>query len=185
MMRTRIWKLLAGIAALALLVLVAHGIAKQSSTRTILLEVVRNSWDAERDETLVYLRVYSDGFAEADPMRKVDFRNLELKVKELSADELASLRNLLNDPATTQLLPRYARYWGNKDFGFRFDVTISGTPQRKLELVNFQPFLARKEGKPYPKQLEKLGCSVWKLRTEVSGESLEKNWLKGCAELGY
>jgi len=51
--------------------------------------------------------------------------------------------------------------------------------------VNFDPFLARKQGKPYPKQLEKLGCSIWKLRAEVSAEPLEKDWLKGCSELGY
>jgi hypothetical protein len=106
-------------------------------------------------------------------------------VKELSGDEMVSLRNVLNDPATTRLLPEYSRYWGNIDFGYKFDITISGALEKKLEVVNFQPFLARKEGKPYPKQLEKLGCSIWKLRTEVSGEPLEKNWLKGCVELGY
>lgn len=158
---------------------------RQNPMRTVLLEVVRNSWDVQRDESLVYLRVYSDGFAEAHPMRKVDFRNVEFKQKHLSLDELAALNNLLSEPATRQLLPEYSRYWGNKDFGYKYEVTIDGSSQRHLELVNFQPFLARKEGKPYPKQLEKLGCSIWKLRAEVTGESLEKDWVKGCTELGY
>jgi uncharacterized membrane protein len=143
------------------------------------------SWSVERDETLLYLRVYSDGFAEADPMREVDFRHLKLKEKQLSSEELATLTSLLADTETVQLLPKYSSFWGNKDFGYKYEITMSGPSRKQLQLVNFQPFLARKQGKPYPKQLEKLGCSVWKLRTKVSGEPLEKDWLKGCAELGY
>jgi len=46
----------------------------QTPARTVLLEVLRSSWDFQRDETLVYLRVYSDGFAEAHSMRKIDLR---------------------------------------------------------------------------------------------------------------
>jgi len=164
----------------------AQGSAQQSSPRTVLLEVLRNSWDAQRNETLVYLRVYSDGFAEAHPMWKVDFRNLELAKKQLQGNELAALKSLLTDPATKQLKPEYAGYWGNKDFGFKYDITISDSSQEQhIALLNFQPFLARKEGKPYPQQVEKLGCSIWKLRTEVSGEPLEKDWLSGCAKLGH
>lgn len=177
--------LLAGIAAMACALPVAHVVPSQNGTRAVLLEVVRNSQDAERNETLVYLRVYSDGFAEAHPMTKVDFRDLHFVTKKLSADQLALLKLLLFEPATTQLQPAYSRYWGNKDFGYKYTVTIYGQPQKELELINFQPFLARKEGKPYPKQLERLGCSIWRLRAEVSGEPLEKDWVKGCAELGY
>ena len=148
------------------------------------MEVLLNSWDVEREETLVYLRVYSDGLAEAHSMRKVDFRNIQFLSKQLPGDELASLKNLLSDPATGQLAPEYSRYWGNKDFGYRYDIVISD-PVKHIELESFQPFLARQKGKPYPKQLEKLGCAIWKLREEVSGEPLEKNWLKGCQEFGY
>jgi hypothetical protein len=158
---------------------------QQNPKRTVLFEVVRNSWDAQRQETLVYLRVYSDGFAEAHSMKKIDLRHVEFEKKQLSGDELAALSSLLADPDTAQLLPKYSSYWGNKDFGYKYEITISNSSRKQLELVNFQPFLARKEGKPYPKQLEKLGCSVWKLRAEVSSEPLEKDWLKGCSELGY
>ncbi|MGH9732291.1 MAG: hypothetical protein ACRD4A_11355 [Candidatus Acidiferrales bacterium] len=170
---------------MAWVLLFAGQLRPQNPTRTVLLEVIRNSWDVQRNETLVYLRVYSDGFAEAHPMKKVDFRNIEFERKQLSNQELATLSSLLASRDTAQLLPKYSRYWGNKDFGYKYDITIPGPIRKQLELVNFQPFLARKEGKPYPKQLEKLGCLVWKLRVEVSGEPLEKNWLKGCAELGY
>jgi hypothetical protein len=159
--------------------------ANQVPARTVLLDVVRSSWDAERNETLVYLRVYSDGFAEVHPMRNVDFRDVRFITKQLSLDELGALKHLLSEPATMQLQPEYSRNWGNTDFGYKYAVTISGRSQKQVELVNFQPFLARKEGKPYPEQLERLGCSIWKLRAEVSGERLEKNWLQGCVELGY
>jgi hypothetical protein len=172
--------------SLACVTVFAQERAQQNPARTALLEVVRNSWDAQRNETLLYLRVYSDGFAEAHPMQKVDFRNIELKKKQLSSAELAALRSLLTDPATSRLQPAYAEYWGNKDFGYRYEITIFRPPQeQRIALVNFQPFLARKEGKPYPQQVERLGCSVWKLRAEVSGEPLEKDWLAGCAKLGY
>jgi hypothetical protein len=174
-----------GVTVLACALFVARESGQQTPARTVLLEVVRNSWDVQRDETLVYVRVYTDGFAEAHPMRKVDFRNIQFETKQLSGGELAALGNLLSDPAVAQLQPEYSRSWGNKDFGYNYIVAIFGPFQKKVELVNFQPFLARKEGKPYPKQLEKLGCTVWRIRSEVSGELLEKDWLKGCAELGY
>jgi hypothetical protein len=97
-----------------------------------------------------------------------------------------SLRGVLDDPLTGGLQAEYFRYWGNKDFGYKYDITIYGkSRQQHTVLVNFQPFAARKQGKPYPQQLEKLGCSIWRLRADVSGEPLEKNWLPGCAKLGY
>lgn len=184
-MSTYVRSLLALVAAIACMLAVAHRMSAQSPAKSILLEVVRNSWDAERNETLVYLRVYSDGLAEAHPMRKVDFRDIHLATKQLSAEQLETLKRLLFESATMQLQSHYSRYWGDKDFGYKYTVNIHGPSQKQLELVNFQPFLARKESQPYPRQLEKLGCSIWRLRVEVTGEPLEKDWLKGCAELGY
>src|SRR6516164_2232405 len=112
----------------------------QTPARTVLLEVLRSSWDFQRDETLVYLRVYSDGFAEAHSMRKIDLRNVQFLSKQLSSDELASLKKLLSDPATTQLAPEYSRYWGNRDFGYKYEILVSDTPDKRIELENFQPF---------------------------------------------
>jgi hypothetical protein len=119
-------------------------------------------------------------------MWKVDFRNLDLAKKQLAANDFEVLKGLLADPATKQLKTEYAGYWGNKDFGFQYDITISDASQEQhIVLLNFQPFLARKKGKPYPQQVEKLGCLIWKLRADVSGEPLEKDWLTGCSKLGY
>ena len=184
-MPARLRRVIAGIAVVVCVPLIGYARSSQSSGRTVILQVVRDSWYTERDETLIYLRVYSDGFAETHPMRKVDFRDLQFASKLLSADQLAALKRVLYDTATIQLQANYSRNWGYKDFGYKYTVTISGQSGKRLELVNFQPFLARKEGKPYPKQLERLGCSIWRLRAEVSGEALEKDWLNGCKELGY
>ena len=56
----------------------------QESQRTLLLEVILTTYDISRTETLVYLRVFSDGSAEAHPMREVDFRTLALRKAQVS-----------------------------------------------------------------------------------------------------
>ena len=176
--------LLIGVALVCLIS--GENLGQEGSAKSVLLEVVRTSWDVDRDETLVYLRVYSDGFAEAHPIRKVDFRNITFAKKQLSRDEFEALHTLLTDPGTSGLQPKYSRDWGNKDFGSKYHITIFRSSENQVvELTNFQPFLARKQGKPYPSQVEKIGCFVWKLRAEVSDEPLEKDWLGGCKKLGY
>jgi hypothetical protein len=106
--------------------------------------------------------------------------------KQIITSELEDMRKLLADPATVALAQRYEGHWGNVDFGYEYRVSSLASGKRQVvDLLNFQPFLARERNKPYPTQLEKLGCMIWKLRAEVSGESLEKNWLRGCADLGY
>jgi hypothetical protein len=160
--------------------------SQPKTSHTVLLEVIRKSWNVERNETLVYLRVYSDGLAEAHPTREVDFRHIVLRHKQISASELAEARKLLTDPATGALAKRYVRYWGNKDFGYEYRVSnVASEKKQIIELENFQPFAAREQDKPYPSQLEKVGCMIWKIRIEVTGEPLEKDWLRGCADLGY
>ena len=184
MMRIGFWWCAVMVSALSI-----AGVAQVSqpkTSHTVLLEVIRKSWNLERNETLVYLRVYSDGLAEAHSTREVDFRNIVLRSKQISASELEDARKLLTEPATGALAKRYVRYWGNKDFGYEYRVSnVASEKKQVIELENFQPFAARKQDKPYPSQLEKLGCMIWKIRIEVTGEPLEKDWLRGCADLGY
>jgi hypothetical protein len=158
----------------------------QSLQHSQLLEVILKTYDVTRMETLVYLRVFSDGFAEAHPMREVDFRTLALRQGLISPEELAKLREVLNPSATQRLEPKYEQYWGNKDSGSEWQVTIGeGESKKIIILENFQPFWARAKKKPYPNEIEKLGCIIWKLRTEVTGEPLEKYYLRGCRDWGY
>jgi hypothetical protein len=160
--------------------------APQTLQHIQVLEVILKTYDVTRMETLVYLRVFSDGSAEAHPMREVDFRTLALKQAQISPNDLAKLREILNPSNTQRLEPKYEQSWGNKDFGSEWRVTIGqGESKKTVILENFQPFLARSKKKPYPEEIEKLGCIVWKLRTEVTGEPLERNYLRGCQDLGY
>lgn len=160
--------------------------AQQEAPKGLVLEVILTTYDVSRTETLVYLRVFSDGHAEAHPMRKVDFRALVPSQAQVPATELAALNDFLHSSKVQRLASRYERSWGNKDFGRRSEITIAqGETKKSIVLENFQPFLARKEKKPYPATLEKLGCLVWELRTKVTGEPLEIDYLAGCRELGY
>lgn len=158
----------------------------QELERKLLIEVVLQTYDVQRTETLVYLRVFSDGSAEAHPTHEVDFRTLALKQAQIPASDLAKLRELLSPSKTKDLAHKYERHWGNIDFGNEWDVTIGeGEAKRSITLVNFQPFLARSKKQPYPAEIERLGCMVWRLRENVFNEPLDRNYLRGCSELGY
>jgi len=174
----------------SLLLLLSLAIPKltdpQESQKNVLLEVILTTYDVSRTETLVYLRIFSDGSAEAHPMREVDFRTLVLKKAQISPGDLATLSEFLSSSKVQHLEPEYHRYWGNIDFGQTWQITIAQDDSKKsIILENFQPFLARTKKKPYPAELEKLGCLIWELRTKVTGEPLERNYVGGCRELGY
>jgi hypothetical protein len=158
----------------------------QQPERKLLIEVIRQTYDIQRTETLVYLRVFSDGFGEAHPTREVDFRTLALKQAQIPASDLAKLKDLLSPSKLSGLADKYERYWGNIDFGNSWEITIGeGEAKRAITLVNFQPFLARTKKKPYPTEIEKLGCMIWTLRQNAFNEPLDHNYVRGCREWGY
>ncbi len=157
----------------------------QGSEKTQVLEVVLTTHDVSRTETLIYLRVFSDGSAEAHPTRRVDFRNLVLKQAQIPSPEVVKLQEFLSPVRMQSWDSKYERFWGNKDFGTEWAITVGhGTEKKEIMLVNFQPFLAREKKKPYPTDIEKLGCTIWELRAEVIGEPLEKDYLGGCRTWG-
>jgi hypothetical protein len=158
----------------------------QQSRRTLLLEAVATTYDIHRTETLVYLRVYSDGFTEAHPTHEVDFRTLALKQAEIPAPELARLQELLASPKIRALNDEYERNWGSIDFGTKLAITVRQDENPKtITLINFQPFLARHRKQPYPVEIGKLGCIIWELRTNVFKEPPDKDYVRGCQEWGY
>lgn len=161
-------------------------VCPQESKTSPLLEVILVTYDASRTETLVYLRLFPNGSAEAHPMREVDFRTLALKKAQISPSDLTGLNEFLSSSKVQHLDPKYERAWGNKDFGQEWQITIVHNDSKKsIVLENFQPFLARTQKKPYSAELEKLGCLIWELRSKVTGEPLERNYVTGCQELGY
>jgi hypothetical protein len=158
----------------------------QESERNLLIEVILTTSDNHRTETLVYLRVFSNGFAEAHPTHEVDFRTLALKQGQIPPKELANLREIVSPSRTRDLASKYERYWGNIDFGNQWEITIGqGNGKKTITLVNFQPFLARSKKQPYPAEIENLGCMIWELRRNVFNEPLDKDYIRGCREWGY
>jgi hypothetical protein len=161
-------------------------VAAQQSSKTLLLDAIATTSDIHRTETLVYLRVYSDGFAEAHPTHEVDFRTLALKQAQIPAPEMERLRELLSSPKIRAVNDEYDRNWGGVDFSTKLVITVSLDENRKtITLVNFQPFLARRKKQPYPAEIEKLGCIIWQLRTNVFKEPPDKDYVRGCREWGY
>jgi hypothetical protein len=164
----------------------ASSLVSQYPGKIQVLEVIATTYDVSRTETLVYLRVFSDGSAEAHPTRKIDFRNLNFKHAQLPSSDIDSLREFLAPVRTEKWEVKYERYWGNKDFGNTWEITVGqGKDKRAITLTNFQPFLARDKKKPYPADIEKLGCTIWELRTKVVNEPLDRDYLTGCKNLGY
>jgi hypothetical protein len=158
----------------------------QESTRSVLLQVILTTSDIHRTETLVYLRVFSDGFAEAHPTHNVDFRTLALKKAQIPTSDMTKIRELLSSSKTWGLEGKYERNWGNTDFGNEWDITIDRDKREKtIALVNFQPFLARSKKQPYPAEIERLGCMVWEIRTNVFNEPPDRNYVRGCRDWGY
>jgi hypothetical protein len=167
-------------------VLLGGEVSGHEARKDVLLEVVQTTNDIHRSETLVYVRILSDGLGEAHSTQEVDFRKIDLKSKRIGEEELNKLREILNEKATADLDSHYERFWGAKDFRTEWQITLlENGSSRSISLVNFQPFLARRRHEDYPRQLERLGCMIWLLRTEVTGEGLEKNYLEGCGTLGF
>jgi hypothetical protein len=58
-------------------------------------------------------------------------------------------------------------------------ITIrQGESRKTIALINFQPFLARHRKQPYPIEIEKRGCIIWELHTNVFKDPPDK----GCQE---
>jgi hypothetical protein len=168
------------------LLIFPRSIVAQQSDRHLLLDVILTTQDIQRTETLVYLRVYSDGLAEAHPTHEVDFRTLALKQAQIPAADLTRLHDLLTPSKIQSLNAEYERNWGAPDFSTKLVITIGhGQTGKTVTLVNFQPFLARRKKQPYPVEVEKLGCMIWELRTSVFKEPPDKDYVRGCRDLGY
>src|SRR5271155_3726287 len=116
---------------------IPNTVVSQNSEKTQVLEVVVTTHDVSRTETLIYLRVFSDGSAEANPTTKVDFRNLVLKQGQIPSPEMVKLRELLTPSRTHNWDRTYERYWGNKDYGDEWAITVGqGTEKKEVTLVN-------------------------------------------------
>src|SRR5258707_13576242 len=93
--------------ALLLVITVPKPVVSKDSERTQILEVVVTTYDVSRTETLIYLRVVSDGSAEAHPTRKIDFTNLGLNQAQIPSLEMAKIREFLAPGRTENWYSQY------------------------------------------------------------------------------
>lgn len=140
--------------------------------RRLVLEVIDRRFAFGQTSRSVYLRVYSDGFAECHRMEYWDKREKATKKEMLGSTELQSLQAVLYNPELFGM--EKVHVFGSQalDFSDEWDIRVSRDRSvQRINVFNFSPESARKRNWPYPPALVKLGCSIWKLRHDVYGDA--------------
>jgi len=142
----------------------------------IILEVIATHTTMKSEDTYVYLRVFSDRTAECEFSRLSNTENKEhpAVTKTLTQNEFNRIESVMSDPKLANLEPKYetqyAVVYSSTEWTIKIQQT-AGEPQI-IRVLEFSPGLARMMKHPYPDALVKLGCSIKKLRADVSGESI-------------
>jgi hypothetical protein len=140
----------------------------------IILEVIATHTTFASQHSYVYLRVFPDGTAEFQSSK--DSRsegNVALVVRRtLNQDDFTRLKVAVSQPRLAALKLRYETRFAIVDTSTDWTIRIyaSGRAQT-VQVLEFSPGLARIMKHPYPEALVKLGCTIEKLRADVSGES--------------
>jgi hypothetical protein len=136
----------------------------------VILDVTTSSYSlSEGRNPHVYLRVFSDGSAECQFSRG---DNPTIK-KTLTQDEFVHLKSVLRNSKLAKVRPRYESRYTILDSWTEWTIKIQrpGQPQ-VIQVVDFSPWAGKGLKHPYPDALVKLGCSIEKLRADVSGDSI-------------
>jgi hypothetical protein len=160
------------------------GESQPTAPRKLMIEVVLDSRGiGDYRETLLYLRVYSDGTAQYQPPREVTtqgrLQERQLAYTRVSTSKLGMLEGALGQPELTELAPLYEHTLLTVDFTRILEITIPrDNGGQQIRIVNFNsPFpFARKDDEPYPKAVGELVCVILSLRDGVSGDQNLKYW---------
>jgi hypothetical protein len=160
----------------ALSLLIPHGSEPSANPSTgVVLEVIATHTTVENENTYVYLRVFSDKTAECQSSKHSNVEKQELPTikRKLTRDEFIRIKSVVSDPKLATLGPKYETRYAIVDSSTEWTIKIQrpGDPQT-IRVLEFSPGLARTTKHPYPDALVKLGCSIQKLRADVSGESI-------------
>jgi hypothetical protein len=144
--------------------------ARIAPASLVILEVTKTySSLAESRNPNVYLRVFSDGAAECQSSRG---DNSAVK-KTLTEDEFVQIQAVLRNPKLAKVRPRYESRYPILDSSTEWTIKIRRTGQPQvIEVVDFFPGMGKRMKHPYPDALVKLGCSIEKLRADVSAEAI-------------
>ena len=143
---------------------------KSGPSSKVILEVINRHFTVGKKIRSVYLRVSSDGTAECHTEKYWDEPDI-VKTKVLAREDLERLRVLLEQPELLSVKHRYERMYPVIDSWMEWNIKLHHAGEAQIiEVAGFSPSAAKGRNQPYPDVLVKLGCSIWKLRSEVYGD---------------
>jgi len=143
---------------------------KSGPRSKVILEVINRHFTVGKKIPSVYLRVSSNGTAECHTEKYWQEPDI-VKTKVLPPEDFEALKALLKQPELSSVKHRYERMYLVIDSWMEWNIKIrhAGDVQT-IEVAGFSPAAAKGRNQPYPDILVKLGCSIWKLRSEVYGD---------------
>jgi hypothetical protein len=164
--------------------LLSAAIAKSNSYGELILEVATTHFTLGRQIPSVYLRVYSDGWAECHTVRFTGHEKEKVKRTKLARREQQTLEAALHDPELLRLNnQKYGPMGMVIDSWMEWDIKVPAGAQAAHQLgvtvdnfdLDIEAFdiateAERKRTQSFPPALLKLGCLIWKVRNEVYGD---------------
>jgi hypothetical protein len=153
----------------------SHQFANAGAPAEVILEVNATYRSMESDYGYLYLRVFSDSTAEYQPRHAVagGSGGLVTLTKKLAQDDFENLESVLHDRSLAKLSGPYESQFAILDSWTEWEIKMQNRGQpRAITVLEFSPGLAKAVKHPYPGALVKLGCTLGKLRSDVSGEPL-------------
>jgi len=142
-----------------------------------LIDVKATHYRIGDPEEYEYLRVYEDGTAEAQVVKREAMwtdPSVETKRTTLPKPDVSALEEFLRSQKSATLQKRYPQRIGYllDDF-IAWDIRLeTANGLRDLKIVAFEPDMAKENKKRYPRQVLQLGCLIEKLRAQTIGKSI-------------
>jgi hypothetical protein len=150
----------------------AANAVKPGPSPKVILEVINRHFTVGKKIPSIYLRVFSDGSAECHAEKYWDEPDT-VKKKALSHEDFEQLKALVGQPELLSVRPRYELMDQVIDSWMEWTIKVPhGRNVQKIEVANFAPAEARERKEPYPDVLVKLGCSIWKIRSNVYADEV-------------
>jgi hypothetical protein len=149
----------------------ANALTTGPSSR-VTLEVINRHFTVGRKIRSVYLRVFSDGTAECHTEKYWNEPD-SVKRKVLAPEDFQRIKALLQQPELLSGQPRYELMAPVIDSWMEWTIKVPhGQNVQTIEVANFNPTAAKERKTPYPDGLVKLGCSIWKMRSDVYADEV-------------
>jgi hypothetical protein len=149
-----------------------------ATTSSPLIEVIATDYQVWSSYKFLFLRVFPDGKAEYNDIRRVDLtRPPVILRKTVSAEVMSQLATLISETGVRKLDGVYSGNIG-KDTSLKWDITLSRVEEKqKITWFNFTYGLDEKPKRPIPNEAIELGCVILKISDHLRGSLMEREWL--------